>query len=330
MTGDTLLEIRDLTTRYDVGKRSVRALDGVSFTIARGETLGIVGESGSGKSTMARSLIGLVPPPGRITSGDVVFEGKNVLSMKQSEIRRLRGNQIGFVPQDPLSSLNPLIRIGEQVAEGLRIHRGLSRKAAEERVIDLLERVDIVDPGQRMRDYPHQLSGGMRQRVAIAIAIACEPKLLIADEPTSALDVTTQAQVLGIMKRLSAELGMSMVLITHDFRVAAKMCDSIAVMYAGRIVEAGPSKFVFGAPQMPYTRALLQAMPTVEAHTPRERLQVIPGLPPDLAELRDGCRFASRCAYAKDECLAHEPSLTRRENGQDARCWATEPGGWLE
>jgi oligopeptide/dipeptide ABC transporter ATP-binding protein len=325
---DCLLRVRGLSTHYELSdEERVVAVEDVSFVLERGQTLGVVGESGCGKSAMARSLISLVPRPGRVVEGEIVFDGQDLLSLSPGRLRRLRGSEIGFVPQDPLSSLNPLIRVVDQVAETLIVHTSMSKQKARARAVELLDHVGIKEPARRARDYPHELSGGMRQRVAIAMAIAAEPKLLIADEPTTALDVTTQAQVLALVKRLSVELEMSVVLITHDFGVAAQMCDQVMVMYAGRVVESGPTREVLHRPQMPYTRALLNAMPTTERAA--ARLHVIAGSPPDLARDAVGCRFAPRCQHVRSGCVEVEPALLDRGSSHRARCLGTEVGGWV-
>lgn len=326
-----LLEVRDLSTRFYTQRGVVHAADGVSFDLGHGETLGIVGESGSGKSVTALSIMRLIPdPPGRIVSGEVIFDGMNIMELSREEMRQLRGHKIGMIFQDPMTSLNPTHTIGSQIKESIRIHLGLSRRAAEDRTVELLEKVGIPHPRSRLRDYPHQFSGGMRQRVMIAIALACDPMLLLADEPTTALDVTIQAQILELIMSLSDELGTAVILITHDLGIAAGMCDRISVMYAGRIVETGPVDDIFENAQMPYTAGLLASLPRLDIET-GSRLHTIEGLPPDLIDPGPECRFSVRCSYVRDVCRVSEPELTMRSaSGHRARCWGTEPDGWVQ
>jgi oligopeptide transport system ATP-binding protein len=330
-TSDKLLEVRGLSTHFFTPDGVVHAVDDVSFELGYGETLGLVGESGCGKSVTALSITRLVPnPPGRIVSGEVLFEGIDLLKLSKEGMRKLRGKEIGFIFQDPLTSLNPTLTIGYQIAETIREHLHLSRKAAADRVVELLSKVGIPRARDRLNDYPHQFSGGMRQRVMIAIALACDPKLLLADEPTTALDVTIQAQILELIGRLSDEFGAAVLLITHDLGIAAGMCDRVNVMYAGRIVETGSVDTLFEAPRMPYTWGLLDSLPRLD-DVRGDRLRTIEGLPPLLIDVPDACRFNPRCAYTRDVCLEHEPILTpRAEPGHEARCWATEPEGWIK
>ena len=325
-----LLSVRGLRTEFATRSGVVHAVDDVTFELAEGETLGLVGESGCGKSVTALSILRLLPEPaGRIVAGEVVFEGQNLLDLSNEELRQVRGGRIGIVFQDPMTSLNPVHTVGTQIAESARLHLGLSRGAARRHAIDLLTRVGIPRPGDRADDYPHQFSGGMRQRVMIAIALACDPALLLADEPTTALDVTIQAQILELIRGLSEELGMAVVLITHDLGIAAGMCDRINVMYAGRIVETGPVDAVFERPRMPYTRGLMDSIPAL-ATGRGEPLRTIEGAPPDLIDPPAACRFSDRCRYARDICSEREPELTRRvEREHLARCWGTEPDGWI-
>jgi len=323
-----LLEVRHLSTHIASEGVVVRAVDDVSLTIQAGETLGLVGESGCGKTMTARSIVRLLPTGGRIVGGQVLFEGTDLAALEPPALRRLRGHRIGVVFQDPSTSLNPVHPIGDQIAETMRLHLGLSRRAATDRAAELLDRVGIPRPRQRLRDYPHQLSGGMRQRVMIAIAVACQPRLLIADEPTTALDVTIQAQILELIRELSSETGTAVLLITHDLGIAAGMCDRIDVMYAGRMVETAPLDDLFGHPRMPYTWGLLDALPRLGLAR-GERLTTIEGGPPDLAGPLSGCRFAPRCHWARDLCRTTEPELTGRGPGHAARCHATDAGGWL-
>jgi len=326
-----LLEVRNLSTQFFTTDGIVHAVDDVSFELDYGETLGLVGESGCGKSVTALSLTRLVAsPPGRIVSGEIILDGIDVLKLSNEEMRLLRGKKIGFIFQDPMTSLNPTLTIGYQIAESARVHLGLSRKAADDRAVELLSKVGIPRSRERLGDYPHQFSGGMRQRVMIAIALACDPMLLLADEPTTALDVTIQAQILDLIHSLSEEFGTAVILITHDLGIAAGMCNRINVMYAGRIVETGMVDDIFEAPKMPYAWGLLDSLPRLD-EVKGERLRTIEGLPPDLINPGDECQFAARCKYVRDQCRAEEPQLTPREGeGHLARCWGTEPGGWIK
>jgi oligopeptide transport system ATP-binding protein len=326
---DLLLSVDGLTTEFPTAAGVLRAVDGVSFFLRRGEVLGLVGESGSGKSVTALSLIQLVPPPGRVVSGTVVLDGLELTTAAPGTMRRIRGKDVGMVFQDPMTALNPVFTVGEQVAETLRTHLGLTRKAASARTLDLLERVGLRRPDETARQYPHQLSGGMRQRVMIAIAISCDPPLIVADEPTTALDVTVQAQIVELLKSLSTDLGTAILLITHDLGLSAGICDRVNVMYAGRIVESGDVDAVFEHASMPYTSGLLDCLPRFEHHrgTP---LHTIEGAPPAVIDARDACRFVERCAHARIVCSDHEPALTRRPDaGHFARCWGTESAGWI-
>jgi len=325
-----LLDVRNLSTQFFTPAGVVRAVDDVSFTLGYGETLGLVGESGCGKSVTALSVTRLVAdPPGKIVAGEVIFDGIDVLKLDEDEVRKLRGKEIGFIFQDPLTSLNPTLTIGYQIAEAIRQHMGLSKQAANDRVVELLSKVGIPRAKDRLKDYPHQFSGGMRQRVMIAIALSCDPKLILADEPTTALDVTIQAQILELIQRLSDEFGTAVLMITHDLGIAAGMCDRINVMYAGRIVETGSVDELFEDPQMPYAWGLLDSLPRLD-DVRGDRLRTIEGLPPLLIDPPDACRFNPRCPYAHDLCRTKEPDLTARgATGHFARCWATEPEGWI-
>jgi oligopeptide/dipeptide ABC transporter ATP-binding protein len=298
---DALLDVDDLQTSFITDRGPVPAVDGVSFSVRRGETLGLIGESGSGKTITCLSLLRLLPKAtARITRGRMVFEGADLLQKSDAEMRAIRGARISMILQDSLTSLNPAFTIGAQVAEAIALHQGIRGAALRQRVIDALRRVRIPDAETHLGDYPHVLSGGMRQRVAGAIALACNPALLIADEPTTALDVTVQAQYLRLLKDVQRELRMSMIFVTHDFGVVARMCDRVAVMYAGRIVETAPTREIFDNPRHPYTRALLKCLPRVDG--PVEELISIEGQPPDLSRLPRGCRFAPRCSMAIDAC----------------------------
>jgi oligopeptide transport system ATP-binding protein len=327
-TGRPLLEVRHLSTHIASDGGVVRAVDDVSLTIGAGETLGLVGESGCGKTMTARSIVRLLPTGGRIVGGEVLFEGADLASMAPTALRRLRGHRIGVVFQDPSTSLNPVHTVGDQITEPMRLHLGLSGRAATDRATELLDRVGIPRPRERLRDYPHQLSGGMRQRVMIAIAVSCEPRLLIADEPTTALDVTIQAQILELIRELSSASGTAVLLITHDLGIAAGMCDRIDVMYAGRMVETAGLDDLFERPRMPYTWGLLDALPRLGLRR-GARLTTIEGGPPDLAGQLVGCRFAPRCHWAREVCRSDEPELTARGTGHAARCHATQPDGWV-
>jgi oligopeptide/dipeptide ABC transporter ATP-binding protein len=305
---DALLEVRDLRTYIYTRRGIVKAVDGASFAVRRGETLGIVGESGSGKSMTCLSILRLVPEPGgRIVGGQLTFEGEDLLTKSREEMRELRGSRIAMILQDPMASLNPALTVGEQIAETLRLHRGLRRRALDERVVELLRQVRISDPQRRAHAYPHQMSGGIRQRVAGAIAISCQPSLLIADEPTTSLDVTIQAQYLRLLKDIQRETNLAMIFVTHDLGIVAKLCDRVAVMYAGRIVETGRTRDIFDRPRHPYTAGLLSCLPTLTRG--RAPLVAIEGQPPDLATLPPGCSFAPRCPLAESRCQDATPSL---------------------
>jgi oligopeptide/dipeptide ABC transporter ATP-binding protein len=318
-----LLEVNDLHTHFFTRQGVVRAVDGVSFSVETGRTLGIVGESGCGKTVTALSVMGLLPkPPAEIVSGSVAFEGRELTNLTDREFEEVRGSDIGMIFQDPMTSLNPTLKIGTQITEVIRRHLELSKDDARKRAVELLEEVHIPSASQRVDDYPHQLSGGMRQRVMIAAAISCNPKLLIADEPTTALDVTVQAQVLDLLDELREAHNMAMILITHDMGVIAEAADEVAVMYAGQIVESAPVAELFEYPEHPYTEALLGALPQLEAENAREgRLVAIPGRPPDLIDPPAACRFGPRCPHAhlNDDCTAQEPELREVRRGHLVR-----------
>ncbi len=298
---NTILRVNDLKTWFDTESGVVRAVDGVSFEVEAGRTLGIVGESGCGKSMTAYSILGLVPqPPGRIAGGEVFFEDRDLLKLSPRQIRAIRGNDIAMIFQEPMTSLNPVFTVGEQIAEAVRLHRGADRKDAWRRAVELLDLVDIPLPEERAESYPHELSGGMRQRAMIAMAISCDPKLLIADEPTTALDVTIQAQILDVLRRLQEERGMGLMLITHDLGIVAEMAHEVLVMYAGQAVERADVKTLFGSPRHPYTRGLLASVPTMS--TGGEELSTIEGTVPDPVGFPAGCRFAPRCDFAVEAC----------------------------
>jgi oligopeptide/dipeptide ABC transporter ATP-binding protein len=316
-----LLDVDNLRTFFKTREGEVHAVDGVSFAVERGMTLGIVGESGCGKSVTALSIMGLVPMPGRVVSGRAVFDGRDLIGRKQRELENIRGREIGMIFQDPMTSLNPTLTIGTQITETLRRHMGMTRDEANKRAIELLEEVHIPNAAGRLNDYPHRYSGGMRQRVMIAIAIACNPKLLIADEPTTALDVTVQAGVLDLLRELRESHEMSMIIITHDMGVVAETADDILVMYAGQVVEHANTLDLFDRPEHPYTDALLAALPQIEGTDVRhDRLQSIPGRPPDLISPPPACRFAPRCPYAgQDDCDSVPPELRQIRPGHWVR-----------
>lgn len=317
-----LLEVKDLRTHFTTRDGVVKAVDGVSYDIQEGETLGLVGESGCGKSVSALSILRLISdPPGRIVSGSVEFEGRDLLQLSESDMRGVRGNDIAMVFQEPMTSLNPVLTIGRQLTEGLELHLKMSKGDARSRAAELLQMVGIPDAAQQLKSYPHQFSGGMRQRVMIAMALSCNPKLLIADEPTTALDVTIQAQILELLQKLSAEMGTAVLIITHNLGVIARYASRVNVMYAGKIVEGGTTRELFTNPKHPYTKGLLQSVPRVSQDR-RERLFTIEGSPPDLINLPSGCAFQSRCAYAVAECSASTPPLTDRGDAHLAACFA--------
>ncbi|GEL26545.1 ABC transporter ATP-binding protein [Pseudonocardia sulfidoxydans NBRC 16205] len=299
-----LLDVRDLRTEFTRGKRKVLAVDGVSFSLGVGEVLGVVGESGSGKSVTMLSLMGLERP----TGGSVRFDGEELLDLDEAGMRRIRGNRIGMIFQDPMKSLNPVLTVGRQLMEPLRVHRQLDRRAARKRAVELLAMVGIPGAALRVDDYPHQFSGGMRQRVMIAMALSCEPAVLIADEPTTALDVTVQAQILELIGSMQRELGMAVIIVSHDLGVVAGMADRICVMYGGRVVESGRVEDVYALPSHPYTRGLLGSIPRVEVER-GSRLEAIPGSPPDLTRLPSGCAFRDRCRFATGTCALEAPPL---------------------
>jgi oligopeptide transport system ATP-binding protein len=323
---ETVLEICDLRTFFRSDERVVKAVDGVSFSIRRGETVGIVGESGSGKSVACLSALGLVPrPPAFHPSGQVRYQGRDLLTLSEREFERLRGNRLAMIFQDPMTSLNPYLRVSRQLTEVLEVHRGASAAAARRGAIAMLERVGIPDAPRRIDHYPHQFSGGMRQRVMIAMALLCEPEVLFADEPTTALDVTIQAQILELIGELKAKFGTAVVLVTHDLGVVAGTTDRLAVMYAGRIIEEGPTAEVFAAAAHPYTRGLLASLPRLDA-AGREPLTAIPGLPPDPGRLPAGCPFHPRCDQALDRCRSEYPPRLSLAPEHAATCWKLETG----
>jgi oligopeptide/dipeptide ABC transporter ATP-binding protein len=321
----SLLEIRDLKTWFDGDGGTYRAVDGISFSLEAGRTLGIVGESGCGKSVTSLSIMGLVPqPPGRIAGGEILFEGVDLLKLDAAALRDLRGARMAMIFQEPMTSLNPAYTVGDQIVEGILRHLPVDRAAARAKAIEMLRLVRIPAPEQRFDEYPHKLSGGMRQRAMIAMALACGPRLLIADEPTTALDVTIQAQILDLLRRLREETGTAIILITHDLGVIAELADDVVVMYAGQIVERAPVKRLFEAAQHPYTIGLLGAIPDLDRR--RARLATIEGTVPDLSAALVGCRFAPRCPFAEPRCRAEAPTLRAVEPGHEAACWRAPLG----
>jgi oligopeptide/dipeptide ABC transporter ATP-binding protein len=319
-----VVDVRDLRTHLVTRWGTIKAVDGVSFTVAEGETLGLVGESGSGKSMTCLSILRLTPrPAARILGGQVLLDGDDLLAKSEREMQRIRGRRVAMILQDPMSSLNPVFSIGMQVREPLASYHGLSGRGLASRAVELLAAVGISSPAERLRAFPHQLSGGMRQRVVGAMAISSPPRLLIADEPTTSLDLTIQAQYLRMLKDLQARHRLAMIFVTHNLGIVAKMCDRVAVMYAGRIVEAGPVEAIFAAPRHPYTRALLASVPRLGVET--EWLTAIDGQPPDLAALPPGCAFAPRCAHAMERCRAEAPPQLELGAGRTSRCWLDAP-----
>jgi peptide/nickel transport system ATP-binding protein len=319
---EALLDIRDLKTWFKTDDGMVQAVDGVSIRIDRGETVGIVGESGCGKTVTARSVLKLIDmPPGRFEGGQILWQGRDLIPLGPAEMDKIRATEIGIIFQEPMTSLNPVYTVGGQIAEVLRQHEKLTQKQAIDRATEMLQLVNIPNPAKRVHDYPHQFSGGMRQRVMIAMALACKPKLLIADEPTTALDVTIQAQILELMQEMKDRLGMSIMLITHAMGVVAETCQRVVVMYAGKVVEEAPVEALFGDPRHPYTKGLIRSIPRVDrAATSKERLEAIPGSVPSLLNPAPGCRFAGRCKFVEDICLTSMPPLKEVAPGHRVRC----------
>ena len=319
-----LLEIKNLATYFYTVEGVVKAVDGVSYDVEEGETLGLVGESGCGKSVSALSIMRLISwPPGKITSGEVFFEGEDLLKLEEREIRALRGNKIAMVFQEPMTSLNPVLTIGRQLTETLELHLKMDKRAARGRAMELIELVGISDAERRLSQYPHQFSGGMRQRIMIAMAMSCNPKLLIADEPTTALDVTIQAQILELMKRLCTDYGTALIVITHNLGVVARYADRVNVMYAGKIIERGTAREIYARPRHPYTLGLLRSVPRLDEPR-KQKLDPIEGQPPDLIGLPPGCSFRDRCRYAVEKCATDIPPLMDVGNGHVAACWEWE------
>lgn len=312
----SLLDIQNLSTVFDTEDGQAKAVTDLSLSVDKGKVLGVVGESGCGKSITSLSILRLVPPPGKIVAGKILFENQDLLSLSEAQMRKIRGNHIALIPQDPMTSLNPVYTIGDQIIEAIELHQNVTRKEARQRAVEVLDRVRLPQAASRIDDYPHQFSGGMRQRVMIAMALACTPKLLIADEPTTALDVTVQAQILDLLRSIQRDQGMSILLITHDLGVVAEMCDMVAVMYAGSVVEYAPVNQLFKAPKHPYTVGLLNSIPRPGT----QRLASIEGQPPSLIDLPSGCRFAARCPLVEERCKVAVPPLEEKTPGQFARC----------
>ncbi len=319
---ERLLEVKGLKTYFDTDEGTVKAVDGVSFHIDKGETLAVVGESGSGKSVTSLSIMRLIPmPPGRIAAGEIIFNGQDIVKNSEKQMRQLRGNDISMIFQEPMTSLNPVYTVGDQIAEAIVLHQGKTKKQAMKMAADMLELVGIPEPGKRVKNYPHQMSGGMRQRVMIAMALSCGPQLLIADEPTTALDVTIQAQILDLMRKLQREIGMSILFITHDLGVVAEIADRVVVMYAGRAVEESDVNSIYGAPKMPYTVGLLNSIPRIDKSLDvQDRLEAIPGNVPNPLYLPAGCAFHPRCNHVTDECKKDIPKLVDTGGGHMVRC----------
>ncbi|MEX2431326.1 MAG: ABC transporter ATP-binding protein [Dehalococcoidia bacterium] len=324
----SLLEVRNLRVQFQSERGVVKAVDGISYDLEEGETLGLVGESGCGKTVSALSIMRLVPsPPGEIVGGQVLFEGQDLLQLSEAEMRRVRGNRIGMIFQEPGTSLNPVLSIGRQLAETIELHTGMGKRAVQSRAVELLEMVGIPDPERRLNNYPHQFSGGMRQRVLVAMGLSCNPRLLLADEPTTALDVTIQAQILELIKDLSAQMGIAVVLITHNLGIVARYADRVNVMYAGKIVERGTARELYSDPRHPYTRGLLHSMPRLDVAR-SDRLQAIEGMPPQLDDMPPGCSFIPRCPYVFPRC-SDVPMLLPVDGEGDhlAACWMSRELG---
>lgn len=320
MSKEVVLEVKNLQTHFTTKRGTSKAVDGIDFTLHKGETLGIVGESGCGKSITSLSILRLIPsPPGKIAGGEVLFKGRNLVELPESEMRKLRGNEISMIFQEPMTSLNPVLPVGEQIAEAIRLHQNLNKKDSAKKAVEMLRLVGIPSPEKRAKQEPFQLSGGMRQRVMIAMALSCNPEVLIADEPTTALDVTIQAQILKLMKELQERLGMGVILITHDLGVVAETCDKVAVMYAGNIVEHATTETLFDTPLHPYTQGLLASLPKIDED--QEELYTIEGNVPSAFNMPTGCRFASRCPLATNLCRVQKPELIEHESGSRVRCW---------
>lgn len=320
----TLLEVRNLKTHFFTEEGTVKAVDDISYDLNEGEFVAIVGESGCGKSVNALSIMRLVPnPPGRVVGGEIMFDGKDILKIDEREMRRIRGNRISMIFQEPMTSLNPVFTIGSQISESLRLHQNMDKKQALLRTLELMDQVGIPDGERRIRDYPHQFSGGMRQRVMIAMALSCNPRLIIADEPTTALDVTIQAQVLDLLKDVADQTGTAVILITHNLGIVARYASRVNVMYAGKMVEQGSAEDIYHNPRHPYTAGLLNSVPRMDLDQ-QDRLQTIEGLPPDLVRFPSGCYFNPRCSHTTDHCIQEAPSLVSVGDGHASACWEWE------
>ena len=323
MADQRLLELKNLKTYFFTDEGTVRAVDGIDLYINQGETLGVVGESGCGKTVTALSIMRLIAmPPGRIVEGQILYQGKDLVTLPTGQMRRIRGKEISMIFQEPMTSLNPVFTIGELIAEAIRLHEGLGRRDAMDKTVEMLKLVHMANPERRVKEYSHQLSGGMRQRVMIAMALSCNPKLLIADEPTTALDVTIQAQILELLNELKAKLGMAVMLITHDMGVIAETAQRVVVMYAAKVAEEASVKDLFKEPLHPYTQGLLRSIPRIDlAATKKQRLEAIPGLVPQLIDIPPGCRFAPRCQFVKSVCTEKDPVLKEVKPGHKVSCW---------
>ena len=317
---ETILEIKDLCVEFQTVEGKVQAVDHLSYTLHKGEKLGIVGESGSGKSVSSLAMLQLIPnPPGRVTGGEILYKGQDLVRLSEKEMQKLRGNEISMIFQEPMTSLNPIIQCGKQIAESLRLHRGMNKKEAMQEAVRMMKEVGIANPENRVHEYPHEMSGGMRQRVMIAMALACRPQILIADEPTTALDVTIQAQILDLIRDLDRETGTAVQFITHDLGVVSELCDTVIVMYTGHIVEQAPVKDLFRDPKHPYTVGLLNAIPSITKD--RKPLQTIEGMVPNPTERVEGCSFWPRCPHASERCRKQEPPVTGLGEDRLVRCW---------
>ena len=320
---EVVLEIRDLCVEFQTAEGIVRAVDHLNYTLHKGEKLGIVGESGSGKSVSSLGMLQLTPnPPGKITGGEILYKGRDLIKLSEREMQKIRGNEISMIFQEPMTSLNPILQCGKQIAESLMLHWGMKKKEAMEEAIHMMQAVGIADSEVRAREYPHQMSGGMRQRVMIAMALACQPRILIADEPTTALDVTIQAQILDLIRKMNEKTGTSVIFITHDLGVVSELCDTVIVMYTGHIVAQAPAEELFGEPKHPYTQGLLDAVPKITRE--RDPLKTIEGMVPNPTERIEGCSFSPRCPYASDRCRKEAPPMKQISDTRQVRCWRYE------
>lgn len=320
---EVLLEIKDLCVEFQTVEGTVHAVNHLNYKLHKGEKLGIVGESGSGKSVSSLGMLQLIPnPPGRITGGEILYKGQDLVKASEKEMQKIRGNEISMIFQEPMTSLNPIIKCGKQIAESLMLHWGMKKKEAMEEAVHMMQSVGIADSELRAHEYPHQMSGGMRQRVMIAMALACQPKILIADEPTTALDVTIQAQILDLIRKLNGRLGTSVIFITHDLGVVSELCDTVIVMYTGHIVEQAPAAELFAEPKHPYTRGLMDAVPKITKE--RNPLKTIEGMVPNPTERIEGCSFSPRCPYATDQCRREAPPMKQISDTRQVRCWLYE------